>query len=61
MLSNQVLNILLGDAIQPPESNASGFAASNDTSGLPAGEYNVTGPNFDFYNNFWNVILKQLL
>ena len=52
MLSNQVVNILLGCAIQSPESNASGFAASNDTSGLPAGEYNVTGPIFDFYNIF---------
>ena len=52
MLATHIMNILLWGTIMPPECDASGFATSNDTSGLPAGEYVVTGPILDFYNIF---------
>ena len=45
----------------PPEYNETCFAECYDASGSSTAHHAVTGPIFDFYNNFWNVILKQLL
>ena len=47
--------------LQPPEYDETCFAALNDASGSPVARYGVTDPNFDFYNNYWDVIFEQLI
>ena len=60
MLFDKVVYIAVLGTLPPPEYDASGFAAPNDTTGSSVTRHAVTGPIFDFYNNYWNVKFKQL-